>query len=110
MPTTTIPPVQIRCATAEDLPAINDIYNHYVLNSTCTYQEEPETMHDRQRGSPRTVRHIRSRSRCSPASRRVGLAFAVSQAGGVSQHRGEFGLRRAYAPRARRSGGCCCRT
>lgn len=43
----TTPPVQIRCATPEDLPAINDIYNHYVLNSTCTYQEEPETMHDR---------------------------------------------------------------
>jgi len=42
-----IPPVQIRCATLEDLPAINDIYNHFVLNSTCTYQEEPETMHDR---------------------------------------------------------------
>jgi L-amino acid N-acyltransferase len=42
-----IPPVQIRCATLEDLPAINDIYNHYVVNSTCTYQEETETMHDR---------------------------------------------------------------
>ena len=44
---TGIPPVQIRPATAEDLPAINDIYNHYVLHSTCTYQEEAETMHDR---------------------------------------------------------------
>ena len=43
----TIPPVQIRCATLEDLPAINDIYNYFVLNSTCTYQEEPEPMHDR---------------------------------------------------------------
>ena len=43
----TIPPVQIRCATVEDLAAINDIYNHYVLLSTCTYQEQPETMHDR---------------------------------------------------------------
>ena len=43
----TIPRVQIRCATPEDLPAINDIYNHFVLNSTCTYQEEPETMRDR---------------------------------------------------------------
>ena len=44
---TPIPPVQIRCATREDLPAINDIYNYYVLNSTCTYQEQPEPMHDR---------------------------------------------------------------
>jgi L-amino acid N-acyltransferase YncA len=43
----TIPPVQIRSATLEDLPAINDIYNYFVLNSTCTYQEQPEQMHDR---------------------------------------------------------------
>jgi L-amino acid N-acyltransferase len=39
--------LQIRCATLEDLPAINDIYNHYVLDSTCTYQEQPETMDGR---------------------------------------------------------------
>ena len=37
----------IRLATAADLPAINDIYNHYVLNSTCTYQLEPETLEAR---------------------------------------------------------------
>lgn len=37
----------IRLATTDDLPAINDIYNHYVLHSTCTYQEAPETMPDR---------------------------------------------------------------
>jgi L-amino acid N-acyltransferase YncA len=40
-------PVTIRCATPADLPAINDIYNHYVLHSTCTYQTEPETMESR---------------------------------------------------------------
>jgi phosphinothricin acetyltransferase len=39
----------IRPATEADLAAINDIYNHYVLHSTCTYQEEPETMDDRRR-------------------------------------------------------------
>ena len=44
---TPISPVQIRPATVEDLPAINDIYNYFVLHSTCTYQEEPETMRDR---------------------------------------------------------------
>ena len=33
----------LRLATAADLPAINDIYNHFVLHSTCTYQTEPET-------------------------------------------------------------------
>ena len=41
------PDVAIRPATAKDLPAINDIYNHYVLHSTCTYQEEPSTMDER---------------------------------------------------------------
>jgi L-amino acid N-acyltransferase YncA len=39
----------IRPATEADLAAINDIYNHYVLHSTCTYQEEPETMDGRRR-------------------------------------------------------------
>ena len=37
----------IRPATIDDLRAINNIYNHYVLSSTCTYQTEPETMEDR---------------------------------------------------------------
>ncbi len=39
--------ITIRLATADDLPAINAIYNHFVLCSTCTYREEPETMEDR---------------------------------------------------------------
>jgi L-amino acid N-acyltransferase len=39
--------VSIRLATADDLPAINDIYNYYVIHSTCTYQEQPETMESR---------------------------------------------------------------
>jgi len=42
-------PVSIRPATEADLPVINDIYNHYVLHSTCTYQEEPEPMESRLR-------------------------------------------------------------
>ena len=33
----------LRLATAEDLPALNAIYNHYVLHSTATYQTTPET-------------------------------------------------------------------
>lgn len=37
----------IRLATAADLPAINAIYNHFVLASTCTYQEEPATAAER---------------------------------------------------------------
>lgn len=39
----------IRAATEADLPFINSIYNHFVLHSTCTYQEEPETAEDRER-------------------------------------------------------------
>lgn len=42
-------PCQIRPAVESDLLAINDIYNHYVLHSTCTYQEEPELIEDRRR-------------------------------------------------------------
>jgi L-amino acid N-acyltransferase YncA len=37
----------IRLATAGDLESINRIYNHYVLHSVTTYQEEPETIADR---------------------------------------------------------------
>ena len=32
----------IRLAARDDLPAVGDIYNHYVLHSTCTFAEEPE--------------------------------------------------------------------
>jgi L-amino acid N-acyltransferase YncA len=39
--------VTVRVAAPADLGAINDIYNHYVLHSTCTYQEEPEPIASR---------------------------------------------------------------
>lgn len=42
------PQLQLRPAVVDDLPAINDIYNHYVRHSTCTYQELDETLADRQ--------------------------------------------------------------
>ena len=38
---------QIRPATEADLAAVNAIYNHYVLHSTATYQEEPESLEAR---------------------------------------------------------------
>src|SRR5271170_2749727 len=37
----------IRPAAESDLVAINDIYNHYVLHSTCTYQEDLEPLDGR---------------------------------------------------------------
>lgn len=40
--------LSIRPATRADLPVINDIYNYYVAHSTCTYQEEPSTMAERE--------------------------------------------------------------
>jgi len=50
----------IRIARTDDLDAINTIYNHYVLQSTCTYQETPESMEDRRKwfarhGAPHPV-------------------------------------------------------
>jgi len=38
-----LPPALLRLAVEADLPAINAIYNHYVLTSTATYQTVPET-------------------------------------------------------------------
>jgi L-amino acid N-acyltransferase len=38
----------IRDASRADLPAINAIYNYYVVHSTCTYEIEPETIAERQ--------------------------------------------------------------
>ena len=39
--------LRIRPATPADLASINSIYNHYVLHSTCTYQEVPSTPDER---------------------------------------------------------------
>ena len=41
--------ITLRSARAADAAPVNDIYNHYVLHSNCTYQEEPETIESRQR-------------------------------------------------------------
>ena len=37
----------IRLAGADDLPAIDAIYNHYVANATCTWQYEPTSAAER---------------------------------------------------------------
>jgi phosphinothricin acetyltransferase len=39
--------IRVRPATEADLPAVRDIYNFYVRNSTCTFQLEPETQAER---------------------------------------------------------------
>jgi phosphinothricin acetyltransferase len=43
-----LPMPRIRLAAEADLPAINDIYNHYVRHSSCTYQTEPTTLAERE--------------------------------------------------------------
>jgi len=49
MTTMPAPPTPtIRLAAQSDLASINEIYNHYVLHSTCTYQEEPSTATERE--------------------------------------------------------------
>jgi L-amino acid N-acyltransferase YncA len=37
----------IRPARQDDLGAVNDIYNHFVIHSTCTFQTEPEPLERR---------------------------------------------------------------
>ena len=39
--------IHVRPATTADLPAIRDIYNHYVHTSTATFQWEPESEAER---------------------------------------------------------------
>lgn len=41
--------VNLRDAKGSDIVAINDIYNYYVLNSTCNAQTEPEPVEGRER-------------------------------------------------------------
>jgi phosphinothricin acetyltransferase len=41
--------IRIRAAETEDVPAILDIYNEAVLNSTATYDYEPNTLEQRVR-------------------------------------------------------------
>jgi phosphinothricin acetyltransferase len=41
--------MEIRHATLDDAAAIEGIYVHYVLTSTCTFQEDPGTVEQRQR-------------------------------------------------------------
>lgn len=51
----------IREPTAHDLPALTEIYNHYVLHSHATFVSEPVTPEQRQRwfeGYLRSGRHV----------------------------------------------------
>ncbi len=49
-----MPRWRMREAVAEDCRAINDIYNHYVAHSVCTYQEDSTALEERE------VAHMRA--------------------------------------------------
>jgi phosphinothricin acetyltransferase len=39
--------ITVREATEADVPSILDIYNHFILNSTATFDVEPQTLEER---------------------------------------------------------------
>ena len=41
------PAFDVRAARRDDCAAMREIYNHYVLHDTCTYQTDPETLEER---------------------------------------------------------------
>jgi len=41
--------VTIRHAAADDIPALQEIYNHYILNTTMTFDLEPVSLENRMR-------------------------------------------------------------
>lgn len=80
--------IAVRLAVEKDLPAINAIYNYYVMTSTCTYQYEPETDECRRkwfeshgRNHPVTVAERDSEivgwGALSPFRERAGYRFTV---------------------------------
>jgi len=82
---------QIREATAEDLGAIEGIYNHYVIHSACTYQETPGSLEERRTwfdahgpGYPIIVAEIDGKivgyGSLSPFHSRSGYRFTVENA------------------------------
>jgi L-amino acid N-acyltransferase YncA len=87
----TMPTIEIRLAVESDAAAINDIYNHYVLHSTSTYQEQIETLESRmewltRHGNQHTVLVATSGGRVvgwaaiSPFHRRSALRYTVENA------------------------------
>jgi L-amino acid N-acyltransferase len=96
----------IRPATAADLPAVNDIYNHYVLTSTCTYQVEPTPFEDRVKWfTGRSAKHpvivaeeggtVVGWGALSPYNLRCGYAGAVENSVYIHKDHHRKGLGRA---------------
>ncbi len=93
----------LRDATEADLPAINAIYNHFVLTCTCTYQVEPETDEARRAWfAGRGVRHpvivaemageVVAWGSLSPFHKRAAYAQTVEDSVYVSHRHQRLGL------------------
>ena len=99
-------PITIRPALLEDCAAINEIYNHYVLHDTCTYQTEPDTLSERQawferHGGPHPVLVAEERGEVlawgalSTFHPRAGYRFSVEDSVYVRHDRQQRGLGKA---------------
>lgn len=64
-------PVEIRSAHLTDLPAIVEIYNHYVLSSASTFDLTPRTISDRQEWFDEHASRGRHRLLVARTARRV---------------------------------------
>ena len=115
-------PITIRPARPADCVAINEIYNHYVLHDTCTYQTEPETLGERQawferHGGAHPVLVAEERGEVlawgalSPFHPRAGYRFSVEDSVYVRHDRQHRGLGKALlgelVAAARRHGHHC---
>ena len=93
--------LQIRLATAADLPAINDIYNHYVPISTTTYDVQPMSLETRRQWfenrdaiHPVTVAYYQDdESSFPPASSLQPLASPIVGWGSLHTFRNKSGYR-----------------
>ncbi|MCC7369893.1 MAG: N-acetyltransferase [Chloroflexi bacterium] len=54
-------PLTIRPATDDDVPALTDLYNHYILNSPATFHLEPLTVEQRREWASHYADHGRYR-------------------------------------------------
>lgn len=68
--------MQVRACRPEDIPSICDIYNHYILNTAITFEEEPVTV-DTMQQRIEAYTKVYPWFVCEDAGRVVGYAYAT---------------------------------